>query len=271
MEKHEVVALEAYIVRRTLPLLTDQTANGSMALLGTSTLLEVAGTLFLVTAAHVFENVDLTRVAVPEQPFRSDVWTLGGLTRHRPWNSHFDVEVLEVHDTDTESRLRSGWDCITPNAFSPPSALGRFAVSGFPEAFTHPIPRYLAGALLSIYTSRLPDFPPEADQPCYPSVDLFFLCDDSHETVDGLRCEMPKLQGTSGASVWEVYDLQPGAVWSPEQALSVVGVQSSYRRGRYFRAKGWQLVLQTLLEADNVDVRAAAAESLARVEQANSR
>lgn len=269
LEKHEVTALEAYIQRRTLPLLTDQTTNGDVALLGTSTLLDIADKLFIVTAAHVFENVDLSKVAVPEQPNRANVWTLGGLTRLRPYNPHFDVEILQVHDSETLHRLRSGWDWITPDAFAPASPSGQFVLSGFPAELTEPIPRYLAGTLLSIYTGRVPDFPPEADPPCYPGVDIFFLCDDSYTTIGGPPRQMPKLQGTSGASVWEVYDPRPGDVWSPQTALSVVGVQSAYRAGKYFRAKGWQLVLQTLMESDHADVQAAASEALTRVNQSH--
>jgi hypothetical protein len=81
-------------------------------------------------------------------------------------------------------------------------------------------------------------------------LDLFFEYTGRASTIDGKTVTTPHLGGTSGASVWECRELTGGGIWTPERALKIVGVQSAFVRGRYFRAKSWEAVLQLLRQAD---------------------
>lgn len=59
----------------------------------------------------------------------------------------------------------------------------------------------------------------------------------------------------SGASVWQARKVN-GPIWSPEQAFSVIGVQSSYKHSKYIRAKSWWAVAKVLegIDATLADV-----------------
>jgi hypothetical protein len=67
---------------------------------------------------------------------------------------------------------------------------------------------------------------------------------------DGVTIKAPHLGGTSGASIWEYREPAGMAVWTPEQCLKIVGVQSAFLEGRYFRAKSWAAVLEIMRQVD---------------------
>lgn len=270
LEKHETVALERRIIECAVPLFTTQTANGEPALLGTSTLVELNGTLMLVTAKHLFEDLDCTTLAFPTSPLKSDIWTLGSIERIEPREENLDVSVLVIQSEETAKILRAGWRPASLNSVAVPARFGRFVLSGFPAALTAETPGYLQGKMLSIYTDRLQETPPNAQAPVIPFVDLFFLCDDSSETLDGKPQKLPRLQGTSGAGVWEVVEAFDGGIWTTERALRLIGIQSTYRPEQYFRAKSWSLVAQVLQKSEVPALTAAGNDLASRLELGNA-
>ena len=108
----------------------------------------------------------------------------------------------------------------------------------------------IGGSLLTVFTQRMPDIPQEAALPVHPALDSFFFYPAEAPTLDGKMVEMPHLGGTSGASVWEYREPVNDAFWAPARVLRAVGVQSSFRKGRYFRVKSWAAVLKMLRQAD---------------------
>jgi hypothetical protein len=96
----------------------------------------------------------------------------------------------------------------------------------------------LGGTLLTVYTDRIEQIPAEASPPVDPRLDLFFRYEpDAIDYNDNLVPTLP-LPGTSGSSVWEY--LEPAGLWTAENALRVVGVQSAAFPRKYFRAKSWE-------------------------------
>ena len=104
----------------------------------------------------------------------------------------------------------------------------------------------LYGTPISIHTGMLPDTPPNADQPVIPGIDVFLLCDDSAELIDGTQSAIPHLKGISGAPLWEYREPKQGEIWTAESTLKVAGISTSYRAGEYVRGKSWQLISQVL-------------------------
>jgi hypothetical protein len=92
--------------------------------------------------------------------------------------------------------------------------------------------------------------PDDARSPVHPELDVFF--DYGKEAPDRERktVALPHLGGTSGASVWAYRKPSGGPLWTSERALKIVGVQSAYLAGHYFRAKSWAAVLKILRQAD---------------------
>lgn len=40
------------------------------------------------------------------------------------------------------------------------------------------------------------------------------------------------------------------SVWTPESALQIIGIQSSFRKGQFIRAKSWEFVMAILRKID---------------------
>ena len=104
--------------------------------------------------------------------------------------------------------------------------------------------------MLTVYTNRTIGIPKEADLPVDKDLDLFFEFNTETETLDGVTKSTPKLQGTSGASIWEYVSVGKEEIWTPERSLRVVGVQSMYRHKKYFRAASWTMVVKALSKID---------------------
>lgn len=262
----EATALEQYMLARTVPIVSTQSVDGFPVLLGTSTLIDIAGVLYLVTADHLFEDgIDLKQLAIPTNPRSAELWTIGSFTRCAIHDRDLDIAAIQIESADTEHRLRAGWKVLPIDMIDSPSQSGRFALCGYPADLTRRTDDFLVGKLLTIYTDRLHQVPSDADRPVHPEVDLFFLCDDSAENLFGAKAELPRLQGTSGSSVWEIKEPAPGQPWLPESVLRVVGINSSYRKGRYFRSKNWWLSAEMLSKVDNIAVTEVASSLLARI------
>lgn len=63
--------------------------------------------------------------------------------------------------------------------------------------------------------------------------------------------DTPHLRGASGAPIWE-FAQSAGQLWTPEDALKIVGVQSSMDRNyEYFRAKSCLFLLEAFRQIDD--------------------
>lgn len=256
-ERVEAIALERFMLERTVPLLTEQTKDGFPALLGTSTLLDVHGTLFLVTADHVLEDImELGEVAFPESPRGKTLWSLGSCTLHRVDNMDLDLAILEIRSSETNQRLRAGWKTVTEANLAAPQRGVRSALCGYPAEYTTRRDDLLHGKLLTIYTAQLPELPESAEPPVNEAFDLFYLCDNSAENLFGGPGELPRLGGTSGSSIWEIGNVAETEPWTPERALRIVGVNRTYRPGKYFRGRPWWLVAKMLSQHEKPEVAA---------------
>ena len=108
----------------------------------------------------------------------------------------------------------------------------------------------IRGSRIIAFTQRMNEPPAEAEQPIHPALDLFFHYDSEAIHIAGAAIATPKLGGCSGASIWQYRERQQVSVWTPEQCLRVVGVQSDWFRGKYFGAKSWAAVLEAMRQSD---------------------
>lgn len=250
MNKLEIQVLARHIVQHTLPIISTQTQDGLAEIHGTGVLYDDDGRLFLITAAHLYEEgVDLTQFAVPLSPASREIWTLGSFDRHTPKDDkRFDVMAFEIKSPEVEAKLRAGWGVLdsTQVDLPTPATATSYIVTGYPHALSRTTPDQLIGTHLSIYTAMLPTAPTHADMPVDAGIDLFLLCDNSAKTLAGAPAELPKLHGISGGPLWQLQEPTPGAAWAPDNVLRMVGVITSYRSSEYVRAKSWSLVTEIL-------------------------
>jgi hypothetical protein len=232
----QVLAIEQFMRSVTVPLFTGEDAR---VFAGTGSLFAVADRHFIVTAAHVVEEVkNPAELACPEHPVKGEIYSLGSITVARPQKSSIDVAVMEMTSPETITRMREGWRFLGLRNIRAPHDRGVFVLSGFPVALGSHMNGKVLAPMATVYTERLLDVPTEAKIPVDPTLDLFFHYDKEGVTLSNHPFTSPSLKGASGGSVWE-YTPVRGALWSPEAAVKVIGVQSAFLRDQYFRAKNW--------------------------------
>lgn len=131
--KEEHALLELFMLERTVPILLSQKEDTILTVRGTSTLLDLAGTLFLVTADHIFDEINLEDIALPSDPLNGKTFTLGSCVRMRIEHFDTDVAVLRIESPEIEHFLRTRWKSLPLDLIDAPSKGGCFALCGYPE------------------------------------------------------------------------------------------------------------------------------------------
>ncbi|KDR26211.1 MULTISPECIES: hypothetical protein [Caballeronia] len=248
--RQEVIAIERFAFNVTLPILLEVGAD--TVLRATGTLFRIAQRRFVITARHIFDNVDHEKFGYPESPLQGGTSTFGTANYILPKEEHVDVAVIELLDEKTIQCLDTNWQYLSLDNVAPVSGStsdNAFFVSGYPGSLTEMDRGWVKGRLVTAYTQRMRSVPSGAEDPIVPGLDLFFDYSGEATSVTGQPIQTPELPGVSGASIWEVVDNVSG-VWSPEAATRVVGVQSAYIHSKYIRAKSWLAVAQVLELAD---------------------
>ncbi len=183
----EASAIEKFALNVTIPVLYE--TPDAAALLASGTLFEVAERQFVVTARHIFDGLpDRTKLAFPENPLKGNAHTFGSFQLAKPTEEHFDVAVMELQNSDTVSKLKTGWRFLSLANVALPSATtpdGSFFLSGYPASLTKKAGGWLRGAFATAYTQRIPEVPAEAEPPVVPELDLFF--DYGHDATSVTR------------------------------------------------------------------------------------
>jgi hypothetical protein len=220
--------------------------------IGTGTLIRVANRLFIVTAAHVIEGLDLSLLAVPSAPQDGLPLGISGMLLRPPpaLRDEVDVAVMEVSQGDRSRQLEGSWGALTLEDMERnPNPNGVFALCGYPSEKLRPDGKTLRCVLIAAFTERIPP-PANASGPINDGLDLFFKAEPFGVDTDGDEVVTPNLRGCSGAAIWQYTETTGTTLWTPKRALKVVGVQSSAMNGEWFRAKSWATVLSALRSAD---------------------
>ncbi len=248
----EKSTVESFARTVTLPLLLD--IDDKVTLQGTGTLFKIAGQHMVVTARHVFDDIpDLEKFAFPEAPKGGAIHTFGQSVVVKPTSPNIDVAVILLNDPATVERLSKAWQFLSLANIADPAVNapdGHFFVAGYPVSMTKPVGGWLSGGFVTAYTQRIPDIPAEAELPVSAELDLFFDYRKTATVESGAEIATPKLPGVSGAAIWQAKEIDATAIWTPEAAFSIVGVQSSYLHSKYIRAKSWWAVAKLLEQTD---------------------
>jgi hypothetical protein len=255
IDRHLAVAVEQFMRSVTVPILADRSGE-QLAHLGTGTLFDVSGKMFLVTAKHIFDGEDLDKIAIPESPRESKVHTLGSraiFSLDDSSDREFDIVVSRLDVDAICNSIRANWRCLSFADTSTADEHGRFVICGYPSALITERTKSgyadLVATALIFYTNRIP-VPNGAQAPVDERIDLFFRHEKESKSLTGESITSPKFQGISGASVWQTFPTPAGSIWTPQSALKVVGIQSGARHGDYLRAKSWDYVRETIRRAE---------------------
>lgn len=239
-------AVERFAGRLTVPVLHECRPE-VVDQVGTGTLFDVEGRLILITAGHIFDQINAEDLVIPSTMTR-DLHGIGPYRLYRADHEDIDIAIVELRHPPSIERARRGWRVLSLENVTEPSNEGRFILTGYPTERLTRVGGLLGGSLLTLHTERLAE-PPEGVQiSAATDVDLFLRYDQTGYTIDGNVAAVPKLPGCSGAPVWEYREPDDMVFWNADSCLKVVGVQSSYmdRKG-FFRAKRWKYV-RTMIE-----------------------
>lgn len=229
-------------------------AGQRAAVRGTATLMRAGQQLFLLTAAHLFDDdVRLGDLALPLP--RAQAWvTLAGAAVRRADTGHErEVDAGEGRDIAvvalpraTQAALAREWCAVSLSAIAEvaddhgarhDAEHPQHYVAGYPAALSRQHQEWLVAKRLLVITGAL--LAPTAagacalvgGRPASPARrDLLLAYSRIAPRTDGTEIHTPALEGVSGAAVWAVCR-QNGI-----RALMIVGVQSSFRHSTHLRA-----------------------------------
>jgi|GEM_PF-3076273 len=251
------VLLRAYLEQIIVPIyLTPD--SGDVEVRGTGTLLEVGEKLCLITASHVFDECDLSKLSSPWGRKQAEMVTWGEFRlRKAPHGSNLpDVAIAELQSSETIAAFRANYRRLTLAQVAMPTRGSTHVLAGFPEAMAAATETTIDQDPLIYFTEMLVEPPPDEDlkDARQPAWDLFFALERRGKVIglDGAIREIPDLQGASGCVIWEMTVSE--GLWTPDKALKAIGVQRSALKGKWFRATNWLSVIPLLAP---IDARAA--------------
>lgn len=248
--EREQDAVHQFVTACTIPLIEED--NTRTAVLGTGTLLRVAGRGFLVSTSHTFKDFDPERVGIPVEVVggRQVLRTLNGCQRHYWPDDGLDVTVVEFPVGEFLDSLHAVHQFLTPDNLAKHGArFDQYFILGYPAAAAVSSGRAIMPNVVEIVTTpyggaaKAPDFQPDRE---------FLLQYGEYGWTDsGERRDTIALNGMSGAAVWGIRagSEVPG-LWSPGQAVQIVGVQHACLKSEYIRCHYWWLVARMFERID---------------------
>lgn len=204
--KSEQALLVAHIGRVMVPIYLDHGTGNGVTVQGTGTLLDGGDRLYLVTAAHVFDRVEANRLSSPAgRTLAPPVpWRSVRVVKPRDSSKPPDVAIVEFLSPETVQALRDTYVPLTLDRVARATPGATFILAGFPEEKATITGNVLDQKPYFYFTTMLPEPPKDAKYPPNPTFDLFFSLGRAATRSDGQREQVPRLQGASGCTIWEI-------------------------------------------------------------------
>jgi hypothetical protein len=243
-------AADYHIISTTIPFVEE--SGNRAAVLGTSNFFEFGGRFFLVTANHTFAHFDANRVGVPvnEEDNRRIFRTLGGVVRHYWADDALDVTAIEIPEGPLLIALRRTYAAIGVESLARSGQrFDQYVIVGYTREAALGGSGDLSPRAVKITSTPYEGTPPDDFE---PTLEFLLNFEKDGLTVEGSLVPSPKLHGISGAAVWGVHTTakRSGPLWTPQDAVRVVGVQTSYLSTSYVRCHDWSLLARLFKKID---------------------
>lgn len=251
INEHKKIALDEFAFTVSVPLFC-ALDGGDANHLATGTFFVVEGKRLLLTARHIFEICKPEDISIPSLPSGSELRTLGKCCVHTPKDlpgTEIDIAAIELKEEKTIEIVSSGWRSVSLSMGDTATDDEGVMLVGFPSASLSKEGHLISGQPTAIVTSQLNAIPATAGEPVNPDADLFLDLSSEMLTTDGEAIKTPAIHGMSGCAIWQFREPECDQIWTPNEALRFVGIQSSAASGLTFlRGKRWEYV-RLLLEA----------------------
>jgi hypothetical protein len=251
LNQPEEDAIFAFVRNVAVPIF--RSVKGGADHLATGTFMERNGQLVLITARHILDGVCLEDLAISESWQGSGLYTLGPLEVIRPIDmpdSEIDVVALVIKGSETQTRVKKGWRVIPPTvAFDTDNSTGKYLVVGYPSASMNGnLTKIKSPPPLVIETELLHNVPADADKPINVKLDIFLSHSPDVAISHNCEEESPHPCGMSGGGIWQIVLPSTQSVWTPENSLRLIGIQSSVKPSKFLRGKHWRYIELLLSE-----------------------
>jgi len=233
--REQRLATLSFLQSCTVPIVAEK---GDVAnVVGTGTLFDFGEGLCLVTASHVLKGSDYghKELGVPDNPAGPSMHTLGSfnLLSEPTW----DIAILQLSTPETVHRLRAGWTILSGRNIQWARGNGTYALAGCPTRSVV----LGAGALHAEWIAMfVGEYPGEVEDG-HGEFDLVTTYPRHVYRQNGLQQDAPQtIHGLSGTSVWQPSaQAVAAAMWTPESAMTIAGIQIRSVAGKYIRARSW--------------------------------
>jgi hypothetical protein len=235
----ELGSIERFLAKRTVPVVYCD--DNHLGVQGTGVFYVDSGKTFFITAGHVVDRVDATRLGVPAGGDKNTyVLHFGDCRVHHPKDTDkFDVAAIELQDPELIELLKRGWVFLDDSCLADSSVIPKqYVVAGYPNAMVaNKSGQLTPSALMHLYTR-----PYEGDvRGSRSELDIFLRYNREATGMYPLKKVTPMLEGVSGAAVYAVMDSR-NLIWTPENVFKIIGIQVAYLHSSYIRVKSWALV-----------------------------
>ncbi|PVE22710.1 hypothetical protein DC522_19395 [Microvirga sp. KLBC 81] len=104
-------AVERFAATVTIPVLHEPKRD-LVDQVGTGTLFDHGGRLLLITARHIFDEINPEDLVIPSTQSR-ELHGIGPYELHRADNKDIDIAIVELRHPPTIERARAGWRVLT--------------------------------------------------------------------------------------------------------------------------------------------------------------
>ena len=244
-------ALETFVFQSCVPIFK-AIEHGDADHLATGIFIRSQNKLFLLTARHILEGCNPENIAIARSPTGSQLLTLGISDLYKPVDCHYidtDIVCIEIKEPNVIKIVKEGWRTVDVSIGMDPKPDATTLLVGYPSATLAKNGMTLRGKPTSFITSVMDEVPKQASQPVKPELDLFLVLKNKSVSLSGEHFDSPAIRGMSGCAIWQFSELQDTKLWVPDQALRLVGIQSSALSAQFFRGKRWAYIRYVIDQA----------------------
>jgi len=252
--REQWAAVWLWLYERVVPLAIED--DNGQGIQGCGQLLTIGSGTYLVTAAHVFKNIDPADIGIPLSPYSTHFTRLGtGSIRSTQGTPTTDIDVA-IFPIPPEVLTKLEWRQIPLNnlvAIGPEASPSEYLLFGYPDNLVIHQGDWLHANPVLLRTSRYRG--PKTYKQFHPLVNLLVQYADKATGQNGDEQKAPDLHGISGTPVFEIIFARSSSdLWIPEAHLGQIAIETSYTApgspNRYVISTLWSIIARVFEQID---------------------
>ncbi|MBU4566555.1 MAG: hypothetical protein KMY53_00045 [Desulfarculus sp.] len=239
------------LAKTCIPLLFYSTKDQALGIAGTGSMFDLDGRIFLITAAHVFDDHKIEDIGVPVLNknnmalVQNDVGGKSYILEGRTiialgsgivrLHGKIDIALIEIENYEVILQLKDTYELLGYDCFEYIKRKESVIIAGFPISL---VEKYAGRMIPKILYFETEIIPPPPQEECADTIELyhFFMGYDEIEEINKGSIDPLDLQGISGGAIWQIDPRVPrDRLWTAARAMKLIGVERSARKGKFIR------------------------------------